>query len=90
VAGAGVDVVELKQAEGASSQEIQARSQERIYDLHHGRFSEPNAKADQIPHRRRLDRVVPEALLAEPGLRNDPIRVPEFPSPVITYRPWLP
>jgi hypothetical protein len=49
-----VDVVESKQTEGASSQEIQVRSQERIYDLHHGRFSEPNAKADQIPHRRLL------------------------------------
>jgi hypothetical protein len=85
-----VDVVESKQAEGASSQEIQARSEERIYDLQHGRFSEPNAKADQIPHRRLLDHVVPEALLAEPGLRSDPIRVPESPSPVITYRPWLP
>jgi hypothetical protein len=52
-----VDVVESKQTGGASSQEIQVRSQERIYDLHHGRFSEPNAKADQIPHRRLLDRV---------------------------------
>jgi hypothetical protein len=39
-----VDVVESKQTGGASSQEIQVRSQERIYDLHHGRFSEPNAK----------------------------------------------
>jgi hypothetical protein len=68
-----VDVVESKQTGGASSQEIKVRSQERIYDLHHGRFSEPNAKADQIPHRRLLDRVVPEALLAEPGLRSDPI-----------------
>jgi hypothetical protein len=34
-----VDVVESKQTGGASSQEIQVRSQERIYDLHHGRLS---------------------------------------------------
>ncbi|KAH0817569.1 hypothetical protein GEV33_005221 [Tenebrio molitor] len=73
--GAGVDVVEEKKVGGASSQEIQAGSLKRIYDFRHGRFSELHAEADLIPHRHLLGRVVPEALLEEPGLRSHQNRV---------------
>jgi hypothetical protein len=70
-----VDVMEEKEAGGASSQEIQAGSLKQIYDFRHGRFSELHAEADLIPHRHLLGRVVPEALLEEPGLRSNQNRV---------------
>jgi hypothetical protein len=47
VAGAGVIVVESKQAGGAGILEVQAGSLRRICDLRHGRFNEPKALIKQ-------------------------------------------